>query len=152
MAAGSHTRRLMVITAVVLALASATVLVAWSLQRTSVSTAEQVTPAETVSSTTTDSISITSPPAGAVLMPGQSLTIEGVVTPTPKGSESVVIQAGQSDSTTAILPMLVPLRPDGTFSFSIMVSPYWYPGAYLIIVTDPSGATGSEYFIVGSQS
>jgi len=146
----SRTRRIVVIAAVVLALASATILVVWAQQRTPVSTAQQTSPAETISSAKEGSISFTSPVQGAVLTPGQSLTISGVVTPTPQGSDSVVIEAGQSDSTPAILPLLVPLQPDGTFSYSTTVSPYWYPGAYLLVVSDASGATGSEYFVVGT--
>ncbi|MGA2198986.1 MAG: hypothetical protein ABSG45_03520 [Nitrososphaerales archaeon] len=148
----SRTRRIVVIAAVVLALASATILEVWSLQRTPVSTTQQTSPAETVSGAKEGSISFTSPLDGAVVTPGQSLTISGVVTPTPQGSDSVVIEAGQSDSTAAILPLVIPLQPDGTFSYSTTVSHYWYPGAYLIVVSDATGATGSEYFIVGTQS
>ena len=152
MAAGSPRRRIIVVAAVVLAVAAMTLLAIWSSQGTTRSTTQQTSPAETISGAKQGSISFTSPLDGAVVTPGQSLTISGVVTPTPQGPDTVVIEAGQSDSTAAILPLLVPLQPDGTFTYSITVSPYWYPGAYLVVVSDTSGATGSEYFIVGTQS
>ena len=152
MAAESIRRRIIVIAALVLAVAAMTLLAIWSLEGTTLSTTQQTSPVETISGVKEGSISFTSPLEDTVVTPGQSLTISGVVTPTPQGPDSVVIEAGQSDSTPAILPLRVPLQPDGTFTYSITVSPYWYPGAYLVVVSDASGATGSEYFIVGTQS
>ena len=83
---------------------------------------------------------------------GEVLTISGFITPAPSLPDYVVVQAGESDSTTAIDGVAVPLAPDGSFSYYIVVSPLWDAGQYLITVTDSSGVTGISSFFILPQS
>lgn len=105
-----------------------------------------------ITSQSRGNITFSSPISGASLAVGQTLTISGSITPTPSLPDSVVIVAGQWDSTTAIPGVVVTVEPDGAFSYSTVVSPYWNDGAYVITVTDSNGATGIETFLVAPQS
>ncbi len=105
----------------------------------------------TYTSTIIGEISFTSPAADTTYRPGQTLTISGSITPKPESTDTVFLQASQSDSTTAISDVLLTVGPDGTFSYSTVVSPYWYPGAYVITVSDSNGATAYQTFLVSDS-
>ena len=100
------------------------------------------------SASTSESIVFSSPVAGSVLVPGQSLNITGTVTPTPSHPDTVFIVATQQDSITIVNGVTMAVQTDGTFSYSIVISTYWPSGAYVIQVTDSNGASGSEVFLI----
>jgi hypothetical protein len=110
------------------------------------STTTSFTPLPTT--TTAGSINFSSPSESQVLMPGQVLTISGNIVPRPTTSDVIYIAVYQVDSITVVPGIELTVRPDGTFSYSILVGASWYSGGYVVKVSDTFGAFGTRMILV----